>query len=128
MPLVSKRIRYITSTNCTTMLLIRLKGSPYVLRYYPDYERNMYQYHKIDQNPVLFEVDRSSGVVELSGFRTDRRAFSSIVDVYLFITSCQKRIPENILDVFEVQRDKCGVWEPIDNVYMQKRTTIDSPI
>lgn len=89
------------------MFLFRLIGSPYILRYYPKYRQNMYQYHRMDQNPHLFGF--RDDVMELTQFNIIKQCFSSLIDVYLFMTSYMYKIPDNLKDAFEIQ-NKNNVW------------------
>ncbi len=98
------------------IFLIRLKNSPYVIRYYPKYKVGMFQYHRMDQNPRLFGFDQN-GIMQITHFCTSLERFSNLVDVYLFLTSYMCRTPSNLENVFEIQ-DNNNLWLNVKRPYL----------
>ena len=98
------------------MYLFRLKNSPYVIRYYPNYRKSMFQYHKVDQNPNLFGFD-ANGVMRLTHFCVPVHCFYSLVDVYFFLTSYKCIIPSNLENAFEIRKYK-NVWTSVKRPFL----------
>lgn len=98
------------------MFLFRLKHSPYVIRYYPKHKKSMFQYHKVDQNPRLFEFNED-GFMKLTHFCTKLQTFSNLIDVYVFLTSYSCPIPSNLENAFEIQNN-LNVWVNVKRPYL----------
>ena len=85
------------------MYFLRLRHSPHIVRYLPQYTKHRYQYHYTDQHGLMVH---NTNTIHLTSLNTKYKSFSDIVDVFFFLTNFKMRMPRNLQDVFEISSDK----------------------
>ena len=97
------------------MYFIQLQNSPHVVRFYPNYTKTRFQYHPRDQEKSLTEnrFDRHNGTMLLHHFGTPR-FFSSIIELYFFLTEFRQNIPHNLSSVFRIYNKEKNSWVKVN--------------